>query len=295
MAKPDLNDLLAFLTVVREGSFTKAAASLGISQPFLSQVIRNLEARLGVRLLARTTRSVAPTEAGARLASAIAPDLEHIAAELDALSAFRDKPAGTIRISLGEHAARTAVWPKLPGFLETYPDVKVELAIDHGLTDIVAEGFDAGVRLGERLARDMIAVRIGPNLRMSVVGSPAYFAKRARPSVPNDLIEHACVNLRMPTYGGLLIWEFEKDKVSQNVRVDGQLVVNSTSHALKGALSGLGLALIMEDVAQPYIAAGELIRVLDEWCPSFEGYHLYYPSRRQASPAFAAFVGALRS
>jgi DNA-binding transcriptional LysR family regulator len=248
MAKPDLNDLVAFLTVAREGSFTKAAATLGISQPFLSQVIRDLEARLGVRLLARTTRSVAPTEAGARLVSAIAPDLEHIAAELDALSAFRDKPSGTIRISLGEHASRTTIWPKLPAFLEEYPDVKVELAVDHGLTDIVGEGFDAGVRLGERLAKDMIAVRIGPDLRMVVVGSPGYFATRAKPMTPRDLTEHRCINLRMRTYGGLLVWEFEKDRIVQNVRVDGQLVVNSTAHVLTGALAGLGLGLIMEDV-----------------------------------------------
>lgn len=294
MAKSKLDDLVAFLAVAREGSFTKAAAILGISQPFLSQTIRDLEARLGVRLLTRTTRSVAPTEAGARLAAAISPDLEHIEAQLDALGSFRDKPAGTIRISLGDHAARTAIWPKLPEFLEQYPDVRVELGLDNGLADIVAQGFDAGVRLGERLAKDMVAVRIGPDLRMIVVGSPRYFANCQKPLVPRDLTEHRCIGLRMRTYGGLLVWEFEKGKTMQKVRVDGQLVVNSNPHVLTGVLNGIGLGLLMEDVALPYIATGELVQVLDDWCPPFEGYHLYYPVRRQASPAFAAFIKAVR-
>lgn len=294
MPGPPLDDLAVFLAVARESSFTKAAAAMGISQPTVSQIVRDLEAKLGVRLLMRTTRSVTPTEAGARLIEAIAPDIEHIAGELDALSRFRDKPTGTIRISLGEHAARTTIWPRLPAFLNDYPDVKVELAVDHGLTDIVAGGFDAGVRLGERLARDMIAVRIGPDLRMVVVGSPTYFAARARPVTPRDLTEHVCINLRMPTYGGLHVWEFEKDGKVQNVRVDGQVIVNSTSHVLTGALAGLGLGLIMDDVATRHIETGALIQVLGDWCPLFEGYHLYYPSRRQASPAFAAFARAFR-
>ena len=294
MMQPNLNDLIAFLAVARERSFTKAAASLGTSQPALSQTIREVEARIGVRLLTRTTRSVAPTEAGARLVHAIAPDLEHITAELEALNSFRDKPVGTIRINAGEHAARTVLWPKIPAFVKQYPDIKVELTVDQGLTDIVAEGYDAGVRIGERLARDMIGVRIGPRLRMVVVGSPEYFTSIPEPRKPQDLTNHDCINLRLPTLGGLLIWEFEKNGRTQNVRVEGQLFFNNNFHVVSAALAGLGLGYIMEDVAAPHIARGELKQVMADWCPTFDGYHLYYPSRRQTSSAFAAFVNAMR-
>lgn len=249
---------------------------------------------MGLKLLTRTTRSVAPTEAGARLARAIGPDLDHIADELDALSAFRDKPAGTVRITLGEHAARTVIWPRLPAFIREHPDIKVELAVDQSLSDIVTDGFDAGIRIGEGLARDMIAVRVGPDLRMVVVGSPQYFSTRNMPQVPRDLMEHNCMNLSLRTLGGHLVWEFEKDGKSQRVRVEGQLVFSNNSHVVTAALAGLGLGLIMEDGAQPYLASGDLVQALDDWCPSFEGYHLFYPTRRQDSPAFAAFVKAFR-
>ena len=294
MATPNLNDLAAFLAVARERSFTKAAAKLGTSQPALSQTIRDLEARLGVRLLTRTTRSVAPTEAGARLVHSIAQDIEHITDELDSLNSYRDKPFGTIRVSVGEHAERTVILPRLPGFLKQHPDVKVELAVDQNLTDIVAESYDAGVRIGERLARDMIGVRIGPRLRLVVVGSPNYFRDRSPPTKPQDLTSHECINLRLPTLGELLIWEFEKNGQAQNVRVDGHLILNNNDHVLMGALAGQGLGLIMEDMAKPHLASGELKQVLADWCPTFDGYHLYYPSKRQPSSAFAAFVKAMR-
>ena len=292
--RTDLDDLVAFLAVVRERSFTKAAAGLRVAQPALSKTIRDLEARLGVRLLNRTTRSVSPTEAGERLFRAIAPDFEHVRAELDALNAYRDKPIGTVRVSVGEHAARTVLWPKLPKFAREHPSVKVELSIDHALTDIAAESFDAGVRLGERLARDMIAVRIGPDLRMVAVASPAYFASNPPPATPQDLTTHNCINLRMPTSGGVMIWEFLKDGRAQNVRVDGQLTFNSNFLVLHAALEGLGVGLIMEDVAKPHLARGDLRQALADWSPTFPGYHLYYPSRRQPSSAFAAFVEAMR-
>ena len=249
---------------------------------------------MGVRLLTRTTRSVAPTEAGARLVSSITPDIAHIQSELEALSSFRSKPKGIIRVSLGEHAARTANWPKLPAFLEEYPDVAVELGVDHELADIVADGFDAGVRLGERLAKEMVAVRIGPDLRMVVVGSAKYFEQRDKPLLPKDVTDHRCIGLRMRTSGGVMAWEFENGETTQNERVNGQLIVNSNIQVLTGALNGLGLGLIMEEVARPFITSGELVQVLDDWCPFFEGYHLYYPVRRQTSPEFAAFVRMLR-
>ncbi|MCW3477966.1 LysR family transcriptional regulator [Neisseriaceae bacterium JH1-16] len=294
MARENFNDLLAFITVAREGSFTRAAAQLGVSQSALSHTVRGLEARLGLRLLTRTTRSVSPTEAGERLLTSVAPRFDEIETELAALSALRDKPAGTIRITTAEHAADTVIWPKLERFLPDYPDIKVEVSVDYGLTDIVAERFDAGVRLGDQVAKDMIAVRIAPDMRVAVVGSPSYFARRPPPKTPHELTMHDCINLRLPTYGGLLVWEFEKNGHALNVRVEGQLVFNSSTPRLRAALAGFGLALLPEDMVQPHVAAGRLVRVLDDWCPTYPGYHIYYPSRRQSSPAFALVVDALR-
>lgn len=294
MQRGNLNDLLAFLAVARERSFTKAAGKLGVSQSALSHTIRELEARLGVRLLTRTTRSVSPTEAGERLLERVGPRLEEVEAELEALSELRDKPAGTIRITAGDHAVQTVLWPKLVQFLPNYPDVKVEITIEHGLTDIVADRYDAGVRWGEQVAKDMIAVRIGHDVRFAVVGANSYFAKRSPPKTPQDLVSHTCINLRLPTLGGLYAWELEHDGREVKVRVEGQLVFNSTSHVLDAAVAGFGLAYVPEDIAQPYLEKGRLIRVLEECCPPWAGYHLYYPSRRQASPAFALLVDALR-
>jgi DNA-binding transcriptional LysR family regulator len=294
MRRETINDILAFLAVAREGSFTKAAATLGVSQSALSHTIRGLEERLGLRLLARTTRKVAPTEAGERLLRTVGPRLDEIEIELAALSELRDKPAGTIRITAGEHAAETILWPAVAKLVPDYPDIKVEITIDYGLTDIVAERYDAGVRLGEQVAKDMIAVRIGPDLRMALVGAPAYFEKHKRPRTPQDLADHNCINLRLPTYGGLYPWEFEKGKRALRVRVEGQLVFNNIALRLNAVLAGLGLAYLPEDQAQAHIAAGRLVRVLADWCPPFPGYHLYYPSRRQPTPAFALLVEALR-
>ena len=294
MDRKVFEDLLAFVAVARERSFTKAAARLGVSQSALSHTIRELEARLGVRLLARTTRSVAPTQAGERLMQTVAPRLEEIESEIDSLSELREKPAGTIRISATDHVADTVLWPKLTQLLRQYPDIKVEITIEYGLTDIVAQRFDAGVRSGEQVAKDMIAVRIGPDLRIAVVAAPSYFEGRPLPKTPQDLVAHRCVNLRLPTHGGLYAWEFEKDGRELNVRVEGQLVFNGTNQMLKAALDGFGLAYVPEELAQPHIAAGRLVRVLDDWCPPYPGYHLYYPSRRQSSAAFALLVEALR-
>ncbi|WP_347341486.1 LysR family transcriptional regulator [Bradyrhizobium pachyrhizi] len=280
--------------MARERSFTRAAARLGVSQSALSHTMRALEERLGVRLLTRTTRSVAPTAAGERLLQGIGPRFEEIEAELSALSALREKPAGTIRINAGEHAAETILWPALAEFLPRYPDIKVDLTVDNGLANIVAERFDAGVRLGEQLAKDMIAVRIGPDFRMAVVGAPSYFKRRERPKRPQDLTQHACINIRLPTHGGIYAWEFERRGRPLKVRVDGQLVFNSTPLRIKAALAGLGLAYIAEDQVRAQLAKGQLIQVLDDWCTPFPGYHLYYPSRRQSSPAFALLVDALR-
>lgn len=293
MARENFNDLLAFVIVAREGSFTKAAAQLGVSQSALSHTIRALETRLAIRLLTRTTRSVSPTQAGQRLLQTLAPRFDEMEAEVAALSEFREKPAGTIRITAAEHAASYLLWPKLAAFLPDYPDVKVEITIDYGLTDIVAGRYDLGVRLGEQVDKDMIAVRIGPDLRMIVVGSPAYFARRPPPATPHDLAAHDCVNLRLPTHGGLYTWEFEKDGHKLNVRVDGQLTFNSTTPRLRAAVAGFGLAYLPEDMAEEDIRAGRLIQVLADWCPSFAGYHAYYTSR-QASPALALLIKALR-
>ncbi|MBR0967759.1 LysR family transcriptional regulator [Bradyrhizobium diazoefficiens] len=294
MARTNINDLLAFLAVARERSFTRAAAQLGVSQSALSHTVRGLEERLGLRLLTRTTRSVAPTEAGERLLRNIGPRFEEIDAELSALTALRETPAGTVRITTGEHSAQTILWPTLAKLLPRYPDIKVELVVDYGLTDIVAERYDAGVRLGEQVAKDMIAVRIGPEMRMAVVGAPAYFATRGKPKQPQDLTEHSCINLRLPTYGGIYAWEFEKRGRAVKVRVDGQLVFNTGLLRMNAVLAGLGLAYIPEDLVKRDIADGRLVRVLADWCAPFAGYHLYYPSRRQPTPAFAVLVEALR-
>jgi len=292
--RQNVNDLLAFLAVARDKSFTKAAAKLGVSQSALSHTLRGLEARLGLRLLTRTTRSVSPTEAGERLLQTVGHRFEEIEAELESLSELREKPAGTIRISAGEHAVNAILSPALMKFLPRYPDIKVEIAVDHSLIDIVAQRYDAGVRSGEQVAKDMIAVRIGPDMRMAVVGTPSYFAKRSPPKKPQDLTEHNCINLRLPTYGGLYAWEFEKGGRELKVRVEGQLVLNGTTQMLDAALAGLGLAYVPQDLAQPHLDEGLLTRVLEDWCPPYSGYHLYYPSRRQSSPAFALLVDALR-
>ena len=294
MQRGHLNDLLAFVAVGRERSFTNAAAKLGVSQSALSHTIRELEARLGIRLLTRTTRSVSPTEAGERLLRTAAPRLEEIEAEIAAISELREKPAGTIRITATDYAADTILWPKLVKFLRLYVDIKVEIIIDYGLTDIVAQRFDAGVRAGEQVAKDMIAVRIGPDMRMAVVGARTYFRSRSEPKKPQDLIGHNCINLRLPTHGGLYAWEFGKGTRELKVRVEGQLVFNGTFQMLNAALAGFGLAYVPEDLAQPHLSKGSLKRVLEEWCPPYPGYHLYYPSRRQSSAAFAMLVDALR-
>jgi DNA-binding transcriptional LysR family regulator len=294
MLRENVNDLVAFLAVAREGSFTKAAARLGASQSALSHAMRGLETRLGIRLLARTTRSVGLTEAGDRLLRAVAPAFEDIDAELLALRALRDKPAGSFRITAGQHAVDTILWPVLEQLLPDYPDIKVELAVDAAFTDIVSERFDAGVRLGESLEKDMIAVRISPDMRMVLLAAPSYLAKHPPPQAPRDVTAHNCINLRLPTYGGLYAWEFEKDGRELRVRVDGQLTFNTPSNVLKAAAAGMGLAFMLEDAARDYLADGRLVRLLEEWCPPFPGYHLYYPSRRQLSPAFTLLVEALR-
>lgn len=292
--KENLNDFAAFLTVAREGSFTRAAAQLGVSQSALSQTIRALEERLGLRLFTRTTRSVAPTVAGERLVAMIAPRLEGIEDDIAALSDLRDKPAGSIRITASEHAANTILLPRIAGLLPDYPDIKVEINTDYRMVDIVEQRFDAGVRLGESIAKDMIAVRIGPDVRMAVVGTPAYFARRPPPRKPQDLTEHDCINVRLPTHGGLLPWDFKKGNQELNVRVEGTLTFNGFPQIVKATLAGLGLAFTLEDAVQDYLDAGTLVRVLEDWCQVFPGYHLYYPSRRQPSAAFSLVVDSLR-
>ncbi len=294
MTVESYDQLAIFSAVAKERSFTRAAARLGMSQPALSRAMRQLEERLGVRLLARTTRSVSPTEAGEHLLRVIAPRFEEIDNELALLSEFRDKPAGKLRITAGEHSAIRILHPALAKLLPDNPDLTIEIIVDYGLTDIVAEGFDAGVRLGEQVAKDMIAMRIGPDMRMAVVGSPTYFTRYSRPAIPSDLMEHNCITLRMPTYGGLFLWEFEKDGQELKVRVEGQLVFNNIAMRLEAALQGLGLAYMPEDLVLEHVAQGRLIRVLTDWCEPFSGYHLYYPSRRQSSPAFTLLREALR-
>ncbi|WP_343616122.1 LysR family transcriptional regulator [Novosphingobium sp.] len=294
MARSNLNDLLAFRAVAVERSFTRAAAQMGVSASALSHAIRGLEERLGIRLLNRTTRKVVPTEAGDRLLLSVGALFDGVEAELASLSALSDRPSGTIRITTSAHAARSILEPALIPLLAQYPDLKVELSADAGFVDIVAERFDAGVRLGETVAQDMIAVRIGPDMRMAAAASPDYLARHAAPLVPHDLARHNCINLRFPTYGGLYAWEFEKDGRALNARVDGQMIVNDTTLALQAAMDGLGIAYITEDQVLPLIAQGRLVRVLEDWCPPFPGYHLYYPSRRQHSSGFAVLIEALR-
>lgn len=294
MQRENFNDILVFLVVARERSFTRAAAQLGVSQSALSHTIRGLESRLNLRLLTRTTRSVAPTEAGERLLQTVAPHFAEIEAQVAALSELRDKPVGTIRISAAEHSATSVVWPKLKEFLRHYPDINVELTVDYGIIDIVKQRYDAGVRSGELIANDMIAVRIAPDMRMAIVATPDYFKEYSLPKTPQDLVNHNCINLRLPTYDSIYAWEFEKEGQQQRVHVKGQLTFNLTSQRLEAALAGFGLACLPEDLARSYIASGELISVLQEWCPYFPGYHLYYPNRRQSSPAFRLLVEALR-
>src|SRR5205823_9281969 len=294
MRRENVSDLLAFLAVARERSFTKAGKKLGISQSALSHTIRGLEERLGLRLLTRTTRSVSPTDAGNRLLASVGSRFEEIEAELEALSELRDKPAGTIRITATDYAADTILLPKLAKFLPEYPDIKAEIITDYGLTDIVAQRYDAGVRSGEQVAKDMIAVRIGPDMRMAVVGAPSYCRKRSEPKKPQELIGHNCINLRLPSHGGLYAWEFEKGGRELKVRVEGQMTFNSATQMLNAALAGYGLAYVPEGMVQPHLAKGRLKRVLADWCQPYSGYHLFYPSRRQSSAAFNLFVEALR-
>jgi DNA-binding transcriptional LysR family regulator len=294
MLKENFNDLISFLEVAREGSFTRAAAKLGVSQSALSHAIRGLEERLGLRLLTRTTRSVAPTEVGAKLLSSLAPRFADIESELEALSEMRERPAGNIRINAAEHGMESVLWPVLKTFLVDYPDINVEVTVDNALTDIVSGRYDAGVRLGEQVAKDMIAVRIGPDFSMAVVGSPGYLARYGTPHTPQDLQRHRCINMRLPTLGGLYAWEFEKEGREIRVRVDGQLTFNSLHQRIDAAKLGLGLAMVPEDSVAEDIAHGSLVRMLTEWCEPFPGYYLYYPSRKQHTTAFSLFVDALR-
>jgi DNA-binding transcriptional LysR family regulator len=294
MQRDEMADLTSFLVVAEECSFTRAAAKLGMTQSALSQIVRRLEKRLGLRLLTRTTRSVAPTEAGERLLQTLAPALANLDASLAALSELRDKPAGTIRITSVEHAAKTIIWPTLKKLLPDYPDIAVEISLDYRLVDIVAERYDAGVRLGEQVAQDMIAVRMTPDIPMAVVGMPAYLAKHPAPAVPQDLMQHRCINLRVPTSGGLTTWVFEKDGRKLNVRAEGPLVFNTLDLMLEATLNGFGLAYLPMDLVQVHRDSGQLVPVLRDWCVNLSGYHLYYPSRRQPTPAFALLVEALR-
>lgn len=294
MSRANLNDLQTFVVIAREGSFTRAAAQLGVSQSAISHTMRALEARLGVRLLTRTTRSVAPTEAGQRLYQTMAPRFEEIELELAAVSAFRDTPAGTVRISASEHAANNILWPKLLKVLPAYPDIKVEITVDYALTDIVAQRYDAGVRLGDQVAKDMIAVPIGPRLRMAVVASPTYLREHPAPQAPSDLAAHNCINLRLPTHGSLLQWDFEKDGHELKARVEGQWTFNSSVPILRAAVAGCGLGFLPEDMVEKEVTEGRLVRVLDDWCQAFPGYHLYYPNRREQSSALGVVIDALR-
>lgn len=294
MVRGNLNDLLSFVTVAREGSFTRAAGVLGVTQSALSQAISGLEARLQIRLLTRTTRSVSPTVAGERLLQAIGNRFDEIEAELDNLTQMRDKPAGTVRITCGDHVLRTTLLPKLTALLHEYPDINVEFDVSYGFRDIVADRFDAGVRLGDTIDKDMIAVPIGPPLRMAAVAVPGYFASRGIPEKPRDLMNHSCINQRMPTSGGLYVWDFEQQGKQVNVRVDGQLIFNTSNHIVEAALAGLGIAYLPEEEFEPHLREGKLERVLEDWCPPFSGYYLYYPSRRQPSPAFTLVANALR-
>ncbi|QEI06617.1 LysR family transcriptional regulator [Pigmentiphaga aceris] len=294
MSNLKVNDLQAFLAVARDQSFTKAAARLGITPSAVSHTIRALEERLGVRLLARTTRNVSPTEAGERLMRSIAPLFDQIAAEVDALSELRDKPRGTIRVTCTDDSLELCVRPMLAKFLAEYPDITLEFYVDYGFTNVVEERFDAGIRMGEAISKDMVAARIGPDWRLALVASPGYFEKNPVPATPHELTKYACINIRHRPAGSVYAWEFAKDGDEFTVRVEGQLVFNSMMHVLNAALDGIGLAYVPEQLVAPYLADGRLKEVLAEWCPTFQGFHLYYPNRRQASPAFSAFVDALR-
>ncbi|MBT0729983.1 LysR family transcriptional regulator [Rosenbergiella nectarea] len=294
MLKDNFNELQIFLLVAKEGSFTKAAAKLGVSQSALSHAIKGLEERLNTRLLTRTTRSVAPTQVGEKVIACLEPRIADLEQELDSLIQQDGKIAGDIRLSVSEHAASSVLWPKLKPFLRIHPEINVEVMVDNGFVNIVEGRFDAGVRLGESVEKDMIAVRIGPAMRMAIVASPDYFATQSLPQVPNDLQHHRCINMRMPTAGGLYHWEFEKAGKSLRVRVEGQLTFNLLTERIDAALSGFGIACIPEDRVQAYVNSGELIRVLEDWCPAFSGYYLYYPSRKQHRPAFALMIEALR-
>ena len=294
MPRHTLNDLAALRAVARERSFSRAAAQIGVSPSALSHAIRGLETRLGVRLLTRTTRAVAPTAAGERLIAAVGPHLDGIDAELAAVGDLRERPSGLVRITTGVDAAQQLLWPVISQILATYPDVQIEIAVQPGFVDIVAERFDAGVRLGETIDQDMVAVRIGPDMRMAAVGSPGYFRRRPPPATPHDLDEHSCINLRFPTYGGVYVWEFEADGRALNVRVEGQVIVNDIALARQASVDGVGVAYLPEPYLQADLDEGRLVRVLQDWCPPFPGYHLYYPSRRQLTPAFSLIVDALR-
>ncbi|XTZ39888.1 LysR family transcriptional regulator [Salmonella enterica] len=294
MLKENFNELQIFLVVARERSFTRAAGKLGVSQSALSHAVKALEERLNMRLLTRTTRSVAPTEAGERIMACLEPRLADLEQELEALIQLNGTASGNIRLSAGEHAARSLVWPKLKPFLKEYPQINVELIVDNGFVDIVEGRFDAGVRLGESVDKDMVAVRIGPDMRMAVVGAPAYFAANAIPETPHELQNHRCINMRLPTAGGLYHWEFEKAGKSLRVKVEGQLTLNQLSERIDAVLSGFGIACVPEDTVQELVKSGSLIQILQEWCPSFPGYYLYYPSRKQHPPAFALLIDALR-
>ncbi|NNT95111.1 LysR family transcriptional regulator [Stutzerimonas nitrititolerans] len=294
MAQSKVNDLQAFVAVAQDRSFTKAAARLGITPSALSHTMRALEERLGVRLLARTTRNVSTTEAGERLLRSIAPLFDQLAAEVEALGELRDKPAGTIRITCTDDSIEMSVRPMLAGFLREYPDITLEFYVDYGFTNVVEERFDAGIRLGEAISQDMIATRIGPDWRLVVVGAPEYLERNPLPETPYDLTRHACVNIRHRPSGAIYAWEFERDGQDVTVKVEGQLVFNSMPHVINAAVDGIGLAYVTEDLARPYLADGRLEVILSDWCPYFSGFHLYYPNRRQASPAFSAFVEALR-
>ncbi|WP_413626467.1 LysR family transcriptional regulator [Luteibacter sp. Lutesp34] len=294
MAKHNLNELQYFVIIAREGSFTRAAAILGVTQSALSQAMNGLEARLQIRLLTRTTRSVSPTAAGERLLNAIGHRLDEIESELDELTELRDKPAGTVRITCGDHVLRTTILPKLTPLLREYPDINIEFDVNYGFRDIVADRFDAGVRMGDTIDKDMIATPIGPPLRMAVAASPEYFAPRTAPRKPQDLLSHNCINMRLQSSGGIYVWEFQRRGRQLNVRVDGQLIFNTTPNMVDAALAGLGIAALPEEEFAPHIAEGRLVRVLEDWCEPFPGYFLYYPSRRQPSPAFSLVVDALR-
>ncbi|QND46619.1 LysR family transcriptional regulator (plasmid) [Rhizobium lusitanum] len=294
MKREDLNDMLWFLAVAEERSFTKAAAKLGTSQSTISHTIKKLEARMGLRLLTRTTRNVSPTEAGERLIRSLAPRIEELESEIDELMEIRDKPAGTVRITLSDYAQESVVWPKLRPLLRQFPDIKVELNSDNGFRNIVEEKFDAGVRLGESVDKDMIAVRIGPDWRLVAVASPEYLKARTAPKTPQDLVGHDCINHRQARAGGLYAWEFEKDGREVRVRVNGQLTFNTSYAMIDAAIAGYGIAYVPETLVEQERATGRLIQILDDWSPMFPGYYLFYPSRRQNSPAFKVVVDALR-